>query len=123
MASCRGDQVKLGKIYGWHVYVIQEIGHAEYCKIGSASRPEYRLSSLQGGNPRRLEIVESWHLDDRETARAVEASALSELKAIRIPKSEWIKCAPEMAIATIERIIFVSDRKLRDSLAPRWEHA
>lgn len=120
MPSYRSDQIKIGKIYGWHVYVIVEIDHDEFCKIGSASRVDYRLSSLQGGNPRRLKIAKSWHLDNREVARKVELDALKAMADRRLPKSEWIKCPSLAAIEAVERVIGSSSALLRLSTEPRW---
>jgi hypothetical protein len=122
MANYRSDQIKHGKIYGWHVYVIDE-GRKGYSKIGSASRVEYRLSCLQSGNPRRLRVVKSWHLDNRESARAVEIAALKLAGDLRLPKSEWLNCDAALASELVEQAINHAGAILRTSIEPRWNEA
>lgn len=105
------DQIKAGKLHGWHVYVIAEDGN-EFSKIGTAFNLTYRLAGLKNGNPRPLRIARSWHLDSREAAYAVEKVALATC-AGRLPGRDWLDCAPEIAIAAVETAISNARAKLR----------
>lgn len=121
MSNYRSDQIKRGKIHGWYVYVLYEEGTG-FAKIGSAARTDYRLGSLQSGNPRRLQVLKAWHLDDRETARMVEMTALKNAGEFRIPKSEWLKPGAD-AVALVEAAIISASAVLRTSTKPRWDRA
>lgn len=122
MPNYVSDQIKAGQIHGWHVYVLEEEG-GEFCKIGSAFTIPYRLGSLQGGNPRRLSVFRSWHLDDRESARGVEYEALKALSDCRLPKSEWVKFSPAAAAAVVEAVISDMGFAVRADDTPRWDRA
>jgi hypothetical protein len=120
VANYKSDQTKIGNIYGWHVYLIRETGASGFVKIGSASRVEYRLASLRSGNPRRLELVKSWHLDNREQARGVELAVLKNLDGYRLPASEWFQCRAGLVAATVDETIIHLGATIRTNTDPRW---
>ncbi len=74
-----------------YLYVISEIGTGYY-KIGIAGHPARRLSGLQCGNHRHLEIVLSYE-GSRASCARVEAAALRFFRARA--GSEWVN--PEQA--------------------------
>lgn len=123
MTNYKSDQLKIGNIYGWHVYLVIEGGRSKFCKIGTAARIDIRLASLQGGNPRKLSVIKSWHCDDRDTARSVESAALDLAGERRVVKSEWIKCAPDYAAQVIEQAIKRVGATLRSDTAPQWDRS
>lgn len=120
MAGYRSDQIKTGNIYGWHVYIIKEDGNTGYCKIGSTSRVDYRLDGLRTGNPRKLILFRSWHLDSREIARNLETTALHLAGPKRLPKSEWLKCSSDEAAEIVERAILETGAVMRLNSEPQW---
>src|SRR5215472_17484941 len=81
------------------IYIIAEKGGP--CKVGRASDVNNRLESLQGGNPRLLELV--WH---RETPHpvAVERMTHSLLLRHRI-RGEWFSVLPREAIEAAEKAV------------------
>lgn len=105
---CR--QMAISRIYGWHIYVLSMPG---YSKIGTATRVWFRIEGLQNGNPHRLELEAVWHFRCRNEARAVEAAALNEIGLNRLPKRDWCRCSPHLAIAAVEYIIGVRNSDVR----------
>lgn len=103
MSNDRASQLKTSEIHGWHVYVISEEGR-EFSKIGSACRPQYRIDSIRNGNPRKLEIIKTWHLNSREIARRVEREAILSMPS-RVKNRDWIAGSPEDAISAVEAAI------------------
>lgn len=99
MSNDKSHQLRLSEIYGWHVYLIVETG-GDYCKIGTASRPKYRIESIQNGNPRILQPVAIWHVKSREAAFLVEADALLRLDG-RLRGRDWVKCNPSAAYDSV----------------------
>ena len=80
------------------LYCIEEVGSPLYCKIGVATNLSKRLSSLQGGNPRKLQYV--WVIKtSRFDALGNEFSMLSRVRqasdSVRL-MSEWISATPEL---------------------------
>lgn len=88
----------------FHLYCIVEQGNrlTGPCKVGVATRMGTRLSSLQGGNWRQLEIAWVSTIKDRDHALEVEARILTRLRPNiyghpgprRKLKSEWVDAAP-----------------------------
>lgn len=71
------------------LYCVREVGTAAPCKLGIATHIAKRLSSLQGGNHRRLEYV--WMIRaTRATAAGVEFSMLARFRPRERLMSEWI---------------------------------
>lgn len=81
------------------VYVVKEKvgGH---CKIGIARDPKLRLKSLQCGNPRRLALIYSQAVPDKD-ARIVEAYAHSILAADFDQSNEWFRTGWQHAITAV----------------------
>lgn len=72
---------------GCCLYVLEEC-RGNYFKIGIAGHPVRRLSSLQCGNPRRLEIVAAYR-GSRAHCKEIEAIALRFFRAAA--GSEWFR--------------------------------
>jgi hypothetical protein len=91
----------------FHVYCLVEEGCrlTGPCKVGVATRMGTRLSSLQGGNWRQLEIAWLSSMKDRDNALDVEARILARLRPSiyghpgrrRRLKSEWVDATPAEA--------------------------
>lgn len=81
------------------VYVIQEV-ETEFLKIGVARNPVYRLSALQGGNPRKLQIAFTLLVKGRERAHVIEFNA-HRILAQRKISGEWFKTSVAHATAVI----------------------
>jgi len=90
----------ISRMYGWHVYVVQEEGD-QYSKIGTAQNPRYRLGGLRGGNPRQLEMVAVWHVSSRQDALRVELQALANIGASRLHGRDWLNASAEEAMAAV----------------------
>ena len=101
MANCRSDQEDFAKIYGWHVYVVTELGAADFSKIGTAGVPANRLMGLQNGNPRRLTVAGLWHFKSRQEAMQVEKAAHKRLAEKRIPQRDWFACSADDLVAAV----------------------
>lgn len=84
-------QLRISELFGWHVYAIAE-SDGEYCKIGTASRPKYRIEGIQNGNPRRLIVISVWHVQSRAHALDLEAKALKIVGERRLSGRDWIRC-------------------------------
>jgi len=104
MPNAYSDQTRMGELHGWHVYLIEEDGGL-FCKIGTALTIEYRLSGLGAGNPRALTLAYSWHLSNRENARAVERRALELCGIRRLDKKEWVRGSAENTKKFVEQAI------------------
>lgn len=91
----------------FHIYCLVEVGCklTGPCKVGVATRMNTRLSSLQGGNWRQIEIAWLSTIKDRDHALDVEARILSRLRPSvyghprprRKLKSEWVDATPAEA--------------------------
>lgn len=84
------------------VYVIGAVGLPQWVKVGSAVKPEQRLTELQTGSP--VELVLHGTVADlsRYAARALEAWTHRELADKRV-RGEWFRVSPAVALATVER--------------------
>lgn len=78
------------------IYVIAESQFGPV-KIGRSMSPRSRLSSLQTGNPRPLELAGAWMIDDGEAQRA-EMTMHAELMAQNGVKliGEWFDYSPSL---------------------------
>jgi hypothetical protein len=77
------------------VYVIREENGP--VKIGMATEPSWRLSSLQGGNSRKLKLVQAYRTRNKRDSLVIERAtqtALSEFWII----NEWFDVAPDVAV-------------------------
>ncbi|WP_156038085.1 GIY-YIG nuclease family protein [Acidiphilium angustum] len=72
----------------WHLYLIQE-GESGAVKVGIARNAFWRLSDLQSGNPRKLNMRAIWEADSRFDAASFEASVLHSFKGDRLT-GEWL---------------------------------
>lgn len=99
---------------GFWLYCITEMGHEETgpCKVGIATRLDTRLSSLQGGNWRQINLVWQVRLCDRLFALTVERWLLGKYRpSIYGPDdkprlmSEWIEASPNDALKTAVKLI------------------
>lgn len=82
------------------VYVIahrNDDGWAGPCKVGLASDPKVRLTTLQSGNPRPIGLYGFVRTPDRMCARAAEKYLHRSLKASRL-HGEWFHVEPEIAL-------------------------
>lgn len=102
--NSHAHQIEKSDRHGWHVYAISE-NDGGYSKVGTASAPKYRISDLQGGNPRPLVVACIWHLNSRAIAHAVEKAALRELDTDRLVGRDWFKVTPERLVETIEQLM------------------
>jgi hypothetical protein len=123
LSNSKSDQIKSGKIHGWYVYVIAESGVSKACKVGRARDVACRRATLQTGNPRKLVIVQKWHLDTREMAVNVERSVLRFYDGIRLVRSEWIEQPPSAVVGTVNSMIYGLEAVVRESADPKWERA
>lgn len=98
------DQLRISEILGWNVYVISEEGDV-YAKVGTALNPSYRLSGLQGGNPRRLSLARVWHVLSRQDAFNIEITALGLLGVVRLKNRDWIRCSASEAIHAVRNTL------------------
>lgn len=97
------DEATQGGATPYWLYCIAEAGEEVTgpCKIGIATHLSKRLSSLQGGNRRPLNLVWQIRLADREQALGAEEYCLSRFRPspygpeppVRLC-SEWVKAAP-----------------------------
>lgn len=85
-----------------HLYVIGETGREVPIKVGRAANALWRLSDLQSGNPRRLELRAVWSAERGVVAR-VEVVTHARL-ADREVLGEWFDATAAEAIAIIESI-------------------
>lgn len=104
MPNYKSDQMQLAAIYGWYVYVLAEEG-GEYSKIGTAQRPQFRVGTIQNGNPRRLKIAMTWHMQRREDAFSIEVLALAMLGDARLPGRDWVHYDAIESIAAVRSAI------------------
>ena len=100
----------MSKATAWRVYILAEEGN-EFCKIGSAANPKYRIDQLQAGNPRRIRMVSAWRLCNRDAALAVESLALKNAGLLRLDRRDWLQCTPEAAIAFVRSALAHLDAK------------
>jgi hypothetical protein len=111
VANAFSDQVRMGEIHGWHVYLVEEEGGA-FCKIGTALTINYRLSGLKNGNPRPLALARSWHFASRELALKVEKKALELSGDRRLTGRDWVRgSASEISFLIEWAISVVGDIK------------
>lgn len=83
----------------FHLYCLTEAGsELGPCKVGVATYPDSRLSSLQGGNHRTLRFEWISMFESRQNALDCEQHILGRLRsqAARKPlRSEWLDASPE----------------------------
>ena len=91
-----------------YVYFIRET-NSHYVKIGYTNDTQKRLGELQTGTPHTLELMYAIQVEDRETARSIEA-ALHERFAASIVRGEWYVMGQQdmQDIGLIVRIAHVS---------------
>lgn len=102
-------------------YCITEAGEEETgpCKVGVATKFKTRLSSLQGGNRRRLTVAWLIRIADRRRALDVESYCLGCLRPSiygghqtrRSFCSEWVDATPAKALSTAFRLLNCEDEE------------
>lgn len=99
---------------GFWVYCIAEKGREESgpCKVGIAAHVDKRLSSLQGGNWRRLVLCWTVRLSSRELALDAEQHCLLSCRPSdysddtrRQLRSEWVDVSPSKAFEAVARMV------------------
>jgi DNA-binding NarL/FixJ family response regulator len=58
-----------------HVYLMSQVGYADFVKIGSATVPQTRLIALQQVTPNRLSLIATFKCRDIQHAQYVEKQA------------------------------------------------
>ena len=91
----------------FHIYCVVENGRklTGPCKVGVATRLNTRLSSLQCGNWRKLELAWVWKIKNRDFALEIESRILARLRPCifgtlgsrKRLKSEWVDATPAEA--------------------------
>lgn len=107
------SEADAGSVYWVYCIAEEQAEETGPCKVGVASNLEKRLSSLQGGNYRRLVLCWSIKVSDRQLALDAESYCLSVLRpsvygGIRMPRrlmSEWVDGSPAKALEQATRII------------------
>lgn len=95
------SQQQLSNMHGWHIYILYE-QEGLYSKIGTAAVVQYRVASLQNGNPRKLVLHKYWHLKSRAQAFAVEKAALEKAEVKRVPGRDWVLLSHIMAAELVK---------------------
>jgi hypothetical protein len=83
------------------IYVIEEAGSPEVCKIGITELLARRLGSMQSSNWRKLTIVAAFPVESWELAQGVEAALLARFR-YKIVRGEWIGITPVRLEAAID---------------------
>lgn len=94
-----------------YVYVICEIPQyprrvkaVTPCKIGISTSPEFRLMQLQGGNPRKLELVHQEPCETVTRARGVEKLMKDKFARERM-EGEWYLIDYRTAVSAIQDVL------------------
>lgn len=84
----------------WFLYIIAA-GKGGPVKIGHSRSPESRLTSLQSGNPKRLNLIWTLPFESRDGAKSAERTAHQNLDCLRM-EGEWFDIDRSGAIAATE---------------------
>lgn len=104
------------------LYCIAERGCDETgpCKVGIAADLTKRLSALQGGNWRPLELAWTVRVANRDNARHAEDYCLCKFRPdIYVPtgkprlSSEWVEASPRAVLATALHILEITAGELK----------
>lgn len=87
------------------IYVLSESVNPNICKIGIAKDPIRRMSQLQTGNYRKLQIHHIIQMPHGVRARTVESIVHNKLSSVKIDGGgeEWFKIGAENAFAIVQR--------------------
>ncbi len=97
-----------------HLYCVVEVGQLDFgpCKIGIAVNPLKRMSNLQAGNWRRLELAWAIEAASQDDAISLERFLLGMLRPSMFgPEtrkrlcSEWVETTPALAREAIQPLL------------------
>lgn len=85
-----------------YLYVIGEVERVRPVKVGRADNPVWRISSLQAGNFRELQLLRCWS-GTRSAITSLELALHSRLSSHRVAR-EWFDVSVETVEELMERI-------------------
>lgn len=86
-----------------YLYVVGEVGSATPVKVGVARHPKWRLSDLQAGNPRKMELRFAWDCGAGSTALLAEAAIQRQLSLRRV-LNEWFDATADEVAALVSKL-------------------
>lgn len=95
------DMPDRGIAFTSYLYIVREEDARKPIKVGRGKNAKWRMSQLQTGNPRTLELVATWS-GDPEVIKHLEKGCHKALSDYRL-SGEWFDIEPEPVIEMINR--------------------